>query len=112
MTTEMMDKPKSTYELAIDDMITHCQQTLVSKHKEYANEDDFHNFRSAAVLQDITPEQALMGMMAKHTVSIYDLINDAAESRDIPEDLWREKIGDNINYLLILWAMVTRCKNE
>ena len=107
-----MDKPKSTYELAIDDMITHCQQTLVSKHKEYANEDDFHNFNSAAILQDITPEQALMGMMAKHIVSVCDLINDEAEGRQISEDLWREKIGDNINYLLILWAMVTRCKNE
>lgn len=99
---------KSTYELAIEDMITYCSDTLISKHQEYATEDDFHNFNVAAKLQDVTPEQALIGMMAKHVVSVYDLVNAAAEGRTVPEDLWREKIGDNINYLLILWAMVTR----
>ncbi len=97
---------KTDYERAIGNMMEHCYQTLVSKHSEYATEDDFHNFNVAAKLQGITPSQALMGMMAKHTVSVCDLINDAAEGRDVPKALWREKIGDNVNYLLILWAMV------
>ena len=96
------------YESAIQDMIAYCYQLLHSKHQEYANEDDFHNFKCAAKLQGVTPEQALIGMMDKHVVSVHDLVNNAAEGRVIPEDLWREKIGDNINYLLILWAMVTR----
>lgn len=51
-------------------------------------------------------------MMDKHVVSVHDLVNSAAEGRMVPEDLWREKIGDNINYLLILWAMVTRVEKE
>ena len=100
----------STYKLAIEDMISYCGDTLISKHWEYATEDDFHNFNVAAKLQDVTPEQALIGMMDKHVVSIHDLVNAAAEGRTVSEDLWREKIGDNINYLLILWAMVTRTK--
>ena len=99
---------RSTYELAVEDMISHCRDTLSSKHREYATNDDFHNFKVAAKLQDVTPEQALIGMMDKHVVSIHDLVNDAAEGRTVSENLWKEKIGDNINYLLILWAMVTR----
>ena len=45
-------------------------------------------------------------MMCKHTVSIYDLINDFENGNSIPIDLWNEKIGDSINYLLLLNAMV------
>ena len=100
-------KEKSTYELAIEDMLSHCQATLLKKHREYATADDFHNFRVAAKLQGITPAQALLGMMDKHVVSVHDLVIEAAEGRSISEATWREKIGDNINYLLILWAMVT-----
>ena len=100
------------YESAIQDMMAYCYQLLFRKHQEYANEDDFHNFRCAASLQGVTPEQALIGMMDKHVVSVPDLVNAAAEGRLISEDLWREKISDNINYLLILWAMVTRVEKE
>lgn len=100
------------YESAIQDMMAYCYQLLLRKHQEYANEDDFHNFRCAASLQGVTPEQALIGMMDKHVVSIHDLVNAAAEGRLVSEDLWREKISDNINYLLILWAMVTRVEKE
>ena len=95
------------YTEAITDMLNTCKNVLVNKHKEYAtNEDDFHNFNSAAVLQDVTPEKALIGMMDKHVVSVHDLVNKASKGSEIPLETWKEKIGDNINYLLILWAMV------
>lgn len=101
------------YESAIQDMMAYCYQLLLRKHQEYANEDDFHNFECAAKLQGITPAQALLGMMDKHVVSVHDLVIEAAEGRNISEAMWREKIGDNINYLLILWAMVKReCMEE
>ena len=64
-------------------------------------------FIISALPQDITPPQALMGMMAKHTISVYDAVNDDAQGIEISIDYWREKIGDNINYLLILWAMIS-----
>ena len=44
--------------------------------------------------------------MCKHTVSVYDLINDFESGKNISIDLWNEKIGDSINYLLLLNAMV------
>lgn len=103
--SETTESPYS-YENAIESMIGHCGRTLLKKHKEYATEDDFHNFNVAAALQHITPQQALIGMMDKHVVSVHDLVNEHAEGREVSAEVWREKIGDNINYLLILWAMV------
>ena len=84
-------------------MLNHCTETLITKAKEYATDDRLHNFKQAAHLQGITPMQALGGMMAKHTVSVYDMI---ASGETYPLELWEEKIGDSINYLLLLWAMV------
>lgn len=99
--------PADTYEAAIRDQIEHCWELLFSKRKEYATADPFHNFRRAADLQGITKEQALIGMMDKHVISVHDMVNEAAEGAGFSADKWREKIGDNINYLLILWAMVS-----
>ena len=101
-------KPPYSYEKAVEGIIAHCKDTLLKKHKEYATEDDFHNFNVAAALQHITPEQALIGMMDKHVVSVHDLVNEHAEGRQVTAEKWREKIGDNINYLLILWAMIEK----
>jgi len=42
-------------------------------------------------------------MMAKHTVSIYDMCG-SGEIYDIAK--WDEKITDHINYLLLLRALV------
>ena len=105
--SEAIESPYS-YEKAVEGIIAHCKDTLLQKHKEYATEDDFHNFNVAAALQHITPEQALIGMMDKHVVSVHDLVNEHAEGRQVTAEKWREKIGDNINYLLILWAMVEK----
>lgn len=84
-------------------MFDHCTDTLIDKAREYATDDRLHNFKQAAHLQKITPVQALGGMMAKHTVSVYDMI---AAGETYPLALWDEKIGDSINYLLLLRAMV------
>ena len=79
-------------------------ETLKAKAAEYATDGDrLHNFKVAAAVQGITPMQALGGMMAKHTVSVYDMIG---TEYDYPVALWEEKIKDSINYLFLLWAMV------
>ena len=98
--------PADDYEIAVRSQIEHCWELLFAKRKEYATADHFHNFRRAADLQGITKEQALIGMMDKHVISVHDMVNEAAEGASFSADKWREKIGDNINYLLILWAMV------
>ena len=88
-----------------------CLNVLCTKSDEYATDNDrLHNFKVAGDLQGCTQVKALGGMMCKHTVSVYDLINDYEAGKDIPIALWDEKIGDSINYLLLLNAMVREGK--
>jgi hypothetical protein len=75
---------------------------LGSKAEEYANDDErLHNFKVIAELQGITLHQAVVNLMAKHTVSIFDL---ARSEGEVSEELWNEKITDHINYLILLQA--------
>ena len=89
-----------------------CTDTLRVKAGEYATEDRLHNFKVAAELQNCTPITALAGMMAKHTVSVYDLIQRHEDGFAIPDGLWAEKIGDSINYLILLTALVQEARDE
>jgi hypothetical protein len=84
---------------------------LVFKSKEYDLEtgDRFHSFKVAAALQNLTPKQALCGMMCKHTVSVFDM---AESGENYPIEKWDEKITDNINYLLLLRGLIEEEKNN
>jgi hypothetical protein len=76
---------------------------LDNKAKEYATEDRLHNFKRAAEILHTTPQQALAGMFVKHLVSVLDLI----EGLVLPTtQLINEKIGDAINYLILLEAIL------
>lgn len=94
----------------IENKIADIQKVLVKKAGEYAQDGDrLHNFKQAAHLQEVSLREALGGMMVKHTVSVYDMINNPTV--DYPQDLWEEKIGDHLNYLLLLLAVVWEEKN-
>jgi hypothetical protein len=93
----------------VEDELKKCTDTLVHKATEYATEDRLHNFKTAAALENCTPIQALRGMMAKHTVSVYDMCN---SGKSYPIELWEEKITDSINYLLLLKALVEEDSND
>ena len=80
-----------------------CLDILMKKAKEYGAVDRLHNFKIAAGLQQVPKEQALAGMMTKHIVSIYDM---TMSGKEFSYALWNEKIGDSINYLLILRALI------
>lgn len=96
----------------IEQRITLCKNILCHKAGEYATEDRLHNFKVAAELQHCTPITALGGMMSKHTVSVYDLIQRQEQGLVVPEEMWIEKIGDSINYLLLLTALIVERKDE
>lgn len=102
----------SKFNKVIERRIKMCLDTLGIKSSEYATEDRLHNFKVAAEVQNCTPVKALAGMMCKHTVSVYDLINDFEAGKKIPIELWNEKIGDSINYLLLLTALVEESRNK
>lgn len=89
----------------VDEQLDYCKALLSVKGGEYDAEtgDRLHSFKTAAEIQKITPKQALAGMMAKHTISIYDMCKEGK----YPLEKWTEKISDSINYLILLKAMVT-----
>lgn len=83
-------------------------KTLSSKASEYASAGDrFHNFHIAGRIRNCTREQAMDGMAVKHEVVIRDWIesSDRDPERFTPDAL-TEKIGDMINYLLLLKGML------
>lgn len=92
------------FEKVIKEQIKTCEDVLIGKAKEYATDDDrLHNFKNAAGMMSCDPKEALAGMMAKHTISVYDMCR---SWKDYPIELWNEKITDHINYLLLLKAIV------
>ena len=91
------------FERIFEEQVERSRIVLVNKAGEYATEDRLHNFKVAAALEGKTPEQALAGMMAKHTVSVYDM---AESGMPYPIELWQEKITDHINHLFLLNAIV------
>lgn len=88
----------------VNEQLDRCKSLLCKKGEEYDRDtnDRFHSFKVAAALQGETPMQALAGMLAKHTVSVYDLIREG--SHDLL--IWDEKITDHINYLLLLKGLI------
>jgi hypothetical protein len=99
------DQPMTTEDFTrlIEEQIARSTSLLIDKAKEYASDiDRLHNFKVAAQLLGGTQEQALGGFLAKHVVSVFDMIN---SGKEYPKEVWNEKITDSINYLLILRAM-------
>lgn len=86
------------------------QDTLQSKAAMYASANNrLHNFDVAARVLNCTPEQALEGMMMKHFVSVLDLVQwTETQPQRITTSLVDEKIGDTINYLILLEALLLR----
>ena len=97
------------FEKIINNQMSMIHDALCVKQKEYATEDRLHNFRVASGLRGCTMEQALGGMLSKHTVSIYDMIESGEEYL---LDKWDEKINDHIIYLLLLRAIVEERAEE
>lgn len=87
--------------------IAHCRETLIAKGAEYARGGDrLHNFKTAARINGTGPEMALWGMLAKHIVSVHDMVQDA-ESGKVPSlTMLNEKITDWINYGLLLEGLL------
>jgi hypothetical protein len=90
----------------VEKRIDLIRQTLLTKHKEYAKDDNvFRNFDEAAggLSLHSTSAEVLWSYMTKHLVSIKDIVSDNVP---VTNGLVSEKIGDVINYLVLLEAML------
>src|SRR5680860_254597 len=104
---------KAQFEQHVQACKNRIDETLTEKAKQYRrNDNPFHNFDKAAEMNWITAERALMGMMAKHEVSIRDIIDDIDNGKHPSIEMLSEKIGDNINYLILLEGIIKRRLGE
>jgi|LauGreDrversion4_2_1035121.scaffolds.fasta_scaffold226868_3 hypothetical protein len=90
----------------VEKRIDLVRQTLLTKHKEYAKDDNvFRNFDEAAggLSLHSTSAEVLWSYMTKHLVSIKDIVSD---NTPVTNEVVSEKIGDVINYLILLEAML------
>lgn len=98
----------SDFDMVVKNRMSACEHILCEKAKEYApGVDRVSNFKQAAAFQSVSPEQALFGMVAKHMVALGDFCREVtAGSKPRSYEQWDEKIGDIINYMILLDALV------
>jgi len=87
-------------ETIADTLFANCKEVLVRKNDEYTiNKDVLHNVYQAASLQGLTLTQLVTALMSKHTVAIFNMVT---SKNAFSEEVWDEKIIDQINYLILL----------
>lgn len=90
------------FQLIVDEAIDHIQTVLRDKAVEYShNGDRLFNFRVTSQYNDEPIEKSIWGMASKHLTSVLDLVHGRLEPTKPMVD---EKIGDMINYLILLKA--------
>lgn len=95
------------FNVVLENTLEQIRQVMGSKSAEYArNDEKLWNFKRAAGVLGVSPEKALLGMLTKHTVSILDIIDDLDKDKLPSVELLCEKIGDELNYLILLKALV------
>jgi hypothetical protein len=88
----------------VEDQLERIRNVLVKKAAEYNLDDDrLSVFKHTAALLDNTPEQALLGFMSKHIISMVDMIN---SRQAYSEELWNEKLTDICNYIILLQGLL------
>lgn len=108
-------KMKSTdFEILLNARWKKSVKTLADKGNEYSSDvDRLHNFKAAGRKRNMTPENALMGIKVKQDVSVDDIVKNLDKGILPSRALMDEKIGDSINYLVLLEALIIeRIENE
>lgn len=95
------------FEQILEERIGKMRSVLAMKAQSYAaNGDKLHNFRRAAAFGRTSLESALMGMALKHLTRLMDMVDLTRERIHPPPEAWDEPLGDAINYLVLLEAVV------
>lgn len=95
----------------IEKRISLIKRTLAQKSKEYSTDDDkFHNFKSSVGMSfHKAPEKIAWEFMTKHLQSIKDMLEHVeidGYNGHPSESHIDEKIGDAINYLILIEGML------
>lgn len=104
-------------QITIRNAFYRCTRLMARKSQEYSpGEDRLENFKEAGKLQEVSPEQALFGMLAKHLVSLAQLCTMMTSYKgpwpvttvvtQHERKIWEEKLTDSHNYLFLLEALL------
>ena len=92
------------FTIEVENSFNRSKKTLIKKAKEYAGEvDRLDNFKRAGQALNITPTEALMGMVMKHIIAISNMVKDPEE---YTMSQWHERTGDIKNYMVLLEALL------
>lgn len=92
-----------TFKQVMESRFKSISAVLDSKAKEYSTDvDRLHNFKNLAAFMEITPLQACFHLLMKNFIALKDTV---AQDKDVDEAYWEEKLGDTINYLILLDAL-------
>jgi|GEM_PF-1541198 hypothetical protein len=87
-----------------------CKETLLKKAREYATEDErLANFKRGASLLNTSSAKIAMGYGLKHLISVIDMVEGRLPAT---EEMFDEKFGDALNYLVLLEACLKDQQNE
>ena len=94
----------------VQERLDKITSVLASKADEYATDGSaFYNFERAGKVNNESTEEALWGMATKHLVSVIDMV-ESDETFD--HEYIDEKIGDMINYLILLEGILKENKSH
>lgn len=100
---------KSEFDRVLSRRLGKIERVLGIKAEEYSSaEDRLHNFKRGAAMLQITPEAHCIYLMSKHLISILDMVDNVTQRPPnvCAWEKWDEKVGDAINYLVLLEALV------
>lgn len=100
---------RKEFDKIVDNRVHAIKDTLLTKGREYSTDTDvFHNFKlSTGVSFHRTPERVGWEFMVKHITSIRDIVGKTGTDQfNFTEELVEEKIGDAINYLILIEGML------
>lgn len=100
-----------TFNTIVGKRFDQCNKVLTQKGEEYSREGDrLWNFKRAGEKRRKTPADALLDMKAKHDVSVDDMVDMLKRGVVPSKEMVAEKIGDSINYLLLLEGLIEEAR--
>ena len=102
---------RQEFDILLTQRLDKIKETLISKGKEYASDADvFHNFKAATGISfHDAPEQVAWEYLTKHLQSVKDMLHMVSidQYSGYPDrQLVHEKLGDSINYLILIETML------
>ncbi len=95
---------REEYNKSIEAQLKRVKETLIKKNKEYSTDNSpLHNFHQSAKILRVSPKECALAFMVKHLTSIIDMTQ---SDIDYPMELWREKLGDAKNYMILIECLV------